>query len=57
MELSDHDLLLIVNERVKRLNESMTNHLAHHWCVTLAAIGALLTASLSLAVLVVKGLL
>ena len=47
---SDHDLLTRIDERVQKLDRSMTNHLAHHWAVTVALGGALLTALASLVV-------
>ena len=49
-EPTDHDLLIRIDERVRKLDRCMTNHLAHHWAVTLALVGAVLTALASLAV-------
>ena len=49
-ELSDHDLLIELNEKVKILDKHFTNHLAHHWAVTLV----LLTSLLGLIVTVLK---
>ena len=49
-ELSDHDLLIRIDERVRKLDRCMTNHLAHHWTVSIAVQGAVLTALASLAV-------
>jgi hypothetical protein len=49
-EPNDHDLLIRIDERVAKLDRSMTNHLAHHWAVTLALVGSVLTALASLAV-------
>lgn len=49
-EPNDHDLLIRIDERVTKLDRCMTNHLAHHWGVTLAAVGALLTALASIVV-------
>jgi len=42
--MSDHDLLIRIDERVSKLDRCMTNHLRHHWVVTAAALTALLTA-------------
>ena len=47
---TDHDLLIRIDERVRKLDRSMTNHLAHHWTVSIAVLGAVLTALASLAV-------
>ena len=43
-KLTDHDLLIRIDERVSKLDRCMTNHLKHHWVVTAAALTALLTA-------------
>jgi len=42
--ITDHDLLIRIDERVSKLDRCMTNHLRHHWVVTTAALTALLTA-------------
>jgi len=47
-ELTDHDLLIRIDERVTKLDRCMTNHLRHHWAVTLLALGAVVSAVLSL---------
>lgn len=49
-ERTDHDLLLRIDERTQKLDRCMTNHLAHHWAVTLASIVAFLTALVSMAI-------
>jgi hypothetical protein len=49
-EPSDHDLLIRIDERVQKLDRCMTNHLTHHWTVSIAVLGAVLTALASLAV-------
>lgn len=46
-KISDHDLLIRIDEQVKKLDRCMTNHLKHHWAVTLAAITAMLSAVLT----------
>ena len=38
--MSDHDLLIRIDERVNKLDRCMTNHLRHHWVVTTAALTA-----------------
>ena len=50
MELNDHDLLIRIDERVAKLDRCMSNHLAHHWTVSVAVLAAVLTALASLAV-------
>ena len=52
--LSDHDLLIRIDERVRKLDRCVANHLKHHWTITLALVTALLAALGSLLVLVVK---
>ena len=42
--MSDHDLLIRIDERVLKMDRCITNHLRHHWAVTLAAVTATLTA-------------
>jgi hypothetical protein len=49
-ELSDHDLLIRIDERVRKLDRCMTNHLSHHWTVSVAVLGAVLTALASLVI-------
>ena len=41
-ELSDHDLLIGLNEKVDTLTKQFTNHLAHHWTVTIVLLTSLL---------------
>jgi len=47
-DLTDHDLLTRIDERVLKLDRCMTNHLAHHWALTIAVAGAGLAALASL---------
>jgi len=49
-EPSDHDLLIRIDERVQKIDRAMANHLAHHWTVSVAVLGAVLAALASLAV-------
>jgi uncharacterized membrane protein len=49
-EPTDHDLLIRIDERVAKLDRCMTNHLAHHWAVSMAVLGAVLMALASLAI-------
>jgi len=49
-EVSDHDLLTRIDERVRKLDKCMTNHLAHHWVVSVGALGAIFSAALALIV-------
>ena len=43
-QITDHDLLIRIDERQQKLDRCMTNHLKHHWVVTVAALTALLAA-------------
>jgi len=45
--LSDHDLLIRLDERVGALHRCLKGHLAHHWAVSLLAGIAVLSAILS----------
>jgi len=51
---SDHDLLIRIDERVRKLDRCMTNHLRHHWAVTMLALGAVVSAILSLVIQLVR---
>jgi len=46
--LSDHDLLIRIDERLDGVEMALKNHLHHHWWITVAALtaatGAILTA-------------
>lgn len=53
--LSDHDLLIRIDERVEKLDRCMSNHLKHHRTITLAVIGAFLAAAGALLVKVLTG--
>jgi hypothetical protein len=43
-EPTDHDLLTRIDERLAKLDRCMANHLAHHWAITMALVGAVLAA-------------
>jgi len=43
--ITDHDLLIRIDERVRKLDRCMVNHLRQHWMVTLAALTALCVAA------------
>jgi len=49
-EPSDHDLLIRIDERVQKIDRAIASHLARHWTVLVAVLGAVLTALASLAV-------
>ena len=49
-EPSDHDLLIRIDERVQKIDRAIANHLARHWTVSVAVLGAVLTALASLAI-------
>jgi hypothetical protein len=56
--MSDHDLLVALNVKQDSLEKQFTNHLQHHWAVTMAACGAALTGAVgfifSLIILLIK---
>jgi len=37
----DHDLLIEIAAQLKELRHQFSNHLKHHWAVTLTLVGAL----------------
>ena len=41
---TDHDLLVSVSKDIEWLKKIMSNHLAHHWILTVCVAGAMLTA-------------
>ena len=45
--ITDHDLLIRIDERVKKLDRCLVDHLKHHWAVTLCALAAVISALLS----------
>jgi hypothetical protein len=45
---SDHDILIRMDEKLDGLNTGFTNHLNHHWTITVIALSAALTGGLSL---------
>lgn len=47
---TDHDILLQLYNDVNWIKKLMSNHLRHHWAITLAAIGAAISALLALVV-------
>ena len=46
--MTDHDLLIEINQRLKNLEVGVANHLRHHWAVTIGISAALLGALLKL---------
>jgi len=46
---TDHDLLIRIDERVRKLDRCMSEHLHRHWTVSLAAVSAIVTAAATLA--------
>ena len=53
-EISDHDLLIRIDERVKKIDRCMGNHLRHHWAITMMAVSAMLAAAGSILVAVLR---
>ena len=38
--MSDHDLLIRIDERQTKFQDTLDSHLAHHWAMTLTALAA-----------------
>lgn len=56
MTNDERDALLVrVDERVCHMEKVLTNHLQHHWAVTLMVVGAMVSAVVALLVSLVKG--
>jgi ABC-type proline/glycine betaine transport system permease subunit len=54
--LTDHDLLVRIDERVQHNEEMMANHLNHHWGVTIALLAATISSiGLAIAAFVSRG--
>lgn len=57
-DLSDHDLLIALNVKQDGLEKQFSNHLHHHWAITMTALGAAITGGLgfitSLIMLLIK---
>ncbi len=37
-KMTDHDLLVCIDVKLKELKEQFSNHLKHHWAMTLALV-------------------
>lgn len=48
--LSDHNLLIRIDERVKKIDKCLGNHLKHHFLITVAALSAAFMGTASLIV-------
>ena len=44
LEDDERDLLIAMQQDICWLKKIMSNHLAHHWCITVSVAGALLAA-------------
>jgi len=52
--LSDHDLLIRIDERTREFQRAMDNHLKHHFRYALMAWGVTLTALAGLITILIK---
>lgn len=52
--MSDHDLLIRIDERQTTFEDTLDKHLAHHWATTLTAVTAVLGAALTIVVIVFR---
>ena len=48
--MTDHDLLVRIDERQQELLRDFNNHLSHHWKITILCLGTALSAIASLLV-------
>ena len=59
-DMEDHDLLIELNIKQDNLEKQFSNHLHHHWMVTIAALSAAFAGALgfvsSVVLLLIKGL-
>ena len=53
--VTDHDLLIRIDERVDKIGHDLSNHLKHHWVLTISLTGALLSTLAALLVSLVGG--
>ena len=42
IDINDHDLLIRIDERTMKLEGCFTNHLKHHWAITLVLLVSIL---------------
>jgi len=53
-QMSDHDLLIRIDERVDKLDRCMSSHFRHHWAILLAAGTAMIGAITSLLIAIAR---
>lgn len=54
MEDNDHDLLIAISVQLSELKIQFSNHLKHHWGITVTLLGITLTSLVSLLIVVLK---
>ena len=54
MEKNDHDLLICIDVKLGELRTQFSNHLKHHWAVTITLLSITLTSLISTLVMVLK---
>ena len=54
IENTDHDILIALKNDMGWLKTQISNHLKHHFAMTLAAFGSALTAIIALVVVILK---
>ncbi len=42
IDINDHDLLIRIDERTKKIDTCLGNHLRHHWTITLVLLVSIL---------------
>ena len=49
-DLTDHEILLLLVEKLRTVIANQTNHLRHHWTITLVCVAAGLTGTFNLGI-------
>ena len=53
---NDHDLLIKIDTCLKVLQKQFSNHLAHHWAITISLLGIAATTTVTLLIFILKNL-
>jgi len=55
IDRSDHDLLICIDVKLGELKKQFDNHLRHHWAITVCALGAAISALISVMIILLQG--
>ncbi len=53
-EKNDHDLIITIDVKLDELKNQFSNHLKHHWAITITLLSITLTSLISTLVMVLK---